>query len=90
MDYIKALEKALGKKAKIKFLPLQLGDVPDTFADVKKIKNELFFEPTTSVIDGITKLLKKRILELEKSNSISIRCKDQLENKVFFIKNNNT
>ena len=55
MDYIKALEKALGKKAKIKFLPLQLGDMPDTFADVKKIKNELFYEPKTSVIDGISK-----------------------------------
>ena len=34
MDYIAALEKALGKKAKIDMLPLQPGDVPDTYADV--------------------------------------------------------
>ena len=34
MDYISAIEQAIGKKAIIEFLPLQPGDVPDTFADV--------------------------------------------------------
>ncbi len=41
MDYIGALEKFLGKKAKINFLPLQPGDVPDTFASVKNLKKNL-------------------------------------------------
>ena len=38
MDYIYALEKALGKKAKLNFLPLQPGDVPDTFCECGKFK----------------------------------------------------
>ena len=38
MDYIGALEKALGKKAKINFLPLQPGDVPDTCANIDNLK----------------------------------------------------
>ncbi len=33
MDYIAALEKALGKKAEKEMLPLQPGDVPDTYAE---------------------------------------------------------
>ena len=41
MDYIYALEKKLGKKAKINFLPLQPGDVPNTFANVENLKKNL-------------------------------------------------
>ena len=37
MDYIEALEKVLGKTAEKDFLPLQPGDVPDTYADVKDL-----------------------------------------------------
>ncbi len=58
MEYIDALEKALGKKAKINFLPLQPGDVPDTFANVENLKDSFNYQPSTTVIDGISKFVK--------------------------------
>ena len=58
MDYIYALEKSLGKKAKINFLPLQLGDVPDTYANVNELKIKFKYKPSTSVIDGINNFVK--------------------------------
>ena len=58
MDYIKALEKALEKKAKINFLPLQPGDVKDTFANVDNLKNKFNYKPSTSVIDGVSNFIK--------------------------------
>jgi UDP-glucuronate 4-epimerase len=58
MDYIDALEKALGKKAKINFLPLQPGDVLDTYANVDDLKEKFNYKPTTSVIEGIAKFVK--------------------------------
>ena len=54
MDYIEALEKALKKKAKIDFLPLQQGDVPDTFADVNNLEKKFQYKPSTSVNDGVS------------------------------------
>ena len=53
MDYIRALEKALGKKAKINFLPLQPGDVENTAADTQKIFNWIKYKPNTSLEKGI-------------------------------------
>ena len=50
MDYIKALENVLGKKAKINFLSLQPGDVPDTYASVDNLKKKLNYNPSTSVM----------------------------------------
>ncbi len=58
MDYIDALEKILGKKAKINFLPLQPGDVLDTYANVDDLKEKFNYKPTTSIIDGVTKFVK--------------------------------
>ncbi len=58
MDYINALEKALGKKAKINFLPLQKGDVPDTFANVSNLNKNFNYKPSTAVIDGISNFVK--------------------------------
>ena len=58
MDYIYALEKALGKKAKLNFLPLQPGDVPDTFASVENLNNRFDYKPTTSVVDGVNNFVK--------------------------------
>jgi UDP-glucuronate 4-epimerase len=54
MDYIHALEKALGKKAIINFLPLQPGDVPDTFANVDNLQKKFNYKPSTPVGEGIT------------------------------------
>ena len=58
MDYIKALEKTLGKKAKINFLPLQQGDVPDTWANVDNLKKKFNYKPSTSVISGVSNFVK--------------------------------
>lgn len=57
MDYISAIEQAIGKKATIEFLPLQPGDVPDTFADVDDLVKQFNYRPTTSVQDGIQKFV---------------------------------
>ena len=57
MDYIKALEKTLGKKAKINFLPLQPGDILDTHANVENLKIKFNYKPITSVTDGVSKFV---------------------------------
>ena len=53
MEYIEALEKVLGKKAKINLLPLQQGDVPDTFANTDNLQKKFNYKPRTSVMDGV-------------------------------------
>ena len=53
MDYIAALEKALGKKAEKEFLPLQAGDVPETYANVDDLVEQFNYKPSTSIEDGI-------------------------------------
>ena len=58
MDYIKALEKVLGKKAKINFLSLQPGDVPDTYADIDNLKQKFKYKPSTPVISGVSNFVK--------------------------------
>ena len=54
MDYIGALEKSLNKKAKINYLPLQPGDVPDTYADVSNLVKNFDYKPKTSVAQGVS------------------------------------
>ena len=53
MDYIAALEKALGKKAHLDLLPLQPGDVQDTFADVSDLVAHFQYKPATPVDRGV-------------------------------------
>ena len=55
MDYIFALEKALGKTATKNYLPMQSGDVPITAADVSDLDAWIGFKPNTSVIAGVAK-----------------------------------
>ena len=57
MDYIESLEKALGKTAKKEFLPIQPGDVPDTYADVKDLVKQFNYKPTTKIEEGITNFI---------------------------------
>jgi len=57
MDYIEALEKVLDKTAKKKFLPLQPGDVPNTFADVKDLVDQFNYKPSTTIEEGITNFI---------------------------------
>ena len=52
-DYIETLEKCLGKKAEQNLLPLQLGDVPDTYADVEALVEDVDYKPSTSIETGI-------------------------------------
>ena len=49
MDYIDALEKSLRVPAKKELLPLQPGDVPDTYADVSDLFHEFGYQPTTKI-----------------------------------------
>jgi UDP-glucuronate 4-epimerase len=53
MDYIEALENSLGKKAEKELLPLQPGDVPDTYADVDDLVKEFGYKPSMSVTQGV-------------------------------------
>jgi UDP-glucuronate 4-epimerase len=53
MDFINALEKALGRKAQLDLLPMQMGDVPSTMADVSDLERATGFRPRTSIEDGI-------------------------------------
>jgi len=53
MDYIAALEQALGRKAEMEMLPLQPGDVPDTYADVTDLVEQFDYKPATPVAQGV-------------------------------------
>lgn len=57
MDYIAALERALGKKAEMELLPLQAGDVPDTYANVEDLVEEFHYKPATTVDEGINQFV---------------------------------
>ncbi|HLO60077.1 MAG TPA: NAD-dependent epimerase [Bacteroidales bacterium] len=53
MDFIHAIETALGRKAIIEYLPMQKGDVKKTWADVSSLGEEVSFKPDTSIQKGI-------------------------------------
>ena len=53
MDFIEAIETALGKKIQKNMMPLQVGDVPATFANVDDLEKRLDFKPSTPVQKGI-------------------------------------
>ncbi|QND61874.1 NAD-dependent epimerase [Mesorhizobium huakuii] len=52
-DYVMALEAALGRRAIVELLPLQAGDVPDTFADTSALEQAVGYRPGTSVPEGV-------------------------------------
>jgi len=57
MLYIDSLEKHLGLEADKELLPLQPGDVPDTYADVDDLVNDLKYKPSVSVDDGVRRFV---------------------------------
>jgi UDP-glucuronate 4-epimerase len=57
MDFIAAIEKALGREAKKNFLPMQPGDVPATYADVDDLIRDVGFAPNTPLEDGIARFV---------------------------------
>ena len=56
-ELIALIEKALGRKAEIKRMPEQPGDVPITFADISKPQRLLGYKPTTKIAEGIPKFV---------------------------------
>ncbi|MEI8320936.1 MAG: GDP-mannose 4,6-dehydratase [Alphaproteobacteria bacterium] len=57
MTYIEEIEKQLGKKAEMNFLPMQKADVPETLADVTRAREELGYSPKTSIAEGIANFI---------------------------------
>ena len=57
LDYIKAIEDALGIKADMELLPLQPGDVPDTYADVVDLVRDFDYKPSITVNQGVAKFI---------------------------------
>jgi len=53
MDYIGAIEKCLGKTAEKNLLPLQPGDVPDTWADTQALADDVGYQPSTTIETGV-------------------------------------
>lgn len=53
IDFIRAIEDSVGKKALIEMLPLQEGDVPDTLADSSALEQKVDYKPSVSVEDGV-------------------------------------
>lgn len=54
-DYVAALEDALGKQVEKEYLPLQAGDVEETFADVDDLVRDFDYKPVTSLEEGMKK-----------------------------------
>ena len=57
MRYIEVLEQCLGLTAEKNLLPLQPGDVPDTYADVEDLVRDIDYKPSTSVEDGVARFV---------------------------------
>jgi len=53
MDFVRAIESALGRPAKLNYLPMQPGDVPATYADVDDLVRDVGFSPSTPIEVGI-------------------------------------
>lgn len=58
MDYIEALETALGKKAEKQYMPMQPGDVHKTYADVVDLVKDFDYKPETQLKEGIEEFVK--------------------------------
>ena len=58
MDFISEMENALGRKAEKIFLPMQPGDVYQTYADTSKLEKEFGYKPNVSLHDGIAEFVK--------------------------------
>ena len=57
MRYIELLEECLGRKAEKNMLPLQVGDVPATWADIDDLQRDVGYAPTTPVEQGVERFV---------------------------------
>ena len=55
MDYIAVLEKCLGREAQKEYLPMQPGDVYETYADVSELMQDYGFKPSTTIEEGLSR-----------------------------------
>jgi len=58
MEFIAAIEDALGMKAQMNMLPMQLGDVPATYADIEDLVADVGYRPDTPVKLGVYNFVK--------------------------------
>ncbi len=57
LDFITTIERALGRRATMQLLPMQPGDVPESFADIDTARRDLGFEPRISIEEGIARFI---------------------------------
>jgi len=57
LRYIEVIEECLGKKAQKNMLPMQLGDVPDTYADIDELVKDVGYRPATPVEEGVSRFV---------------------------------
>ncbi len=57
MEFIEVLEEKLGRRDKKEFLPMQDGDVPETYADVDDLMRDIGFKPNTDIREGISRFV---------------------------------
>jgi UDP-glucuronate 4-epimerase len=57
LRYIEVIEQCLGRKAQINLLPLQAGDVPETFADIDDLVTEVGYRPSTPIETGVRRFV---------------------------------
>ena len=57
LRYIEVLEECLGRKARMNFLPMQQGDLPNTWADVEAIGRDLHYRPSTDLEHGVKRFV---------------------------------
>lgn len=67
IKFIELIEESLGKKAEKNMMPLQPGDVPETYADIGKAKEMLGYEPKTGIEEGVKKFIKWYDLHVKKN-----------------------
>jgi UDP-glucuronate 4-epimerase len=57
LRYIEVLEQCIGRKAELRLLPMQPGDVPDTYADVEALRRDTGYAPSTPLEVGAAKFI---------------------------------
>jgi UDP-glucuronate 4-epimerase len=57
MDFIQAIERSTGKKAKLRMLPMQPGDMAATFADTSALQRDYGFKPSVALTDGVARFV---------------------------------
>ena len=66
-ELIRAIEEQVGKKAILEYLPEQPGDVRQTFADIRKAKEQLGYNPQTKIREGLARFVQWYLQERENS-----------------------